>query len=228
MYILGYEVSSQQVCAALIDAETRQVVAQAVSDSHCIPVFDKDLHHAEQDPQQWWQDMQTATQQLLSTHGEGEAIVAIGIAYETGGMVCVDGEGKPLAPALLAGDERQNAPATYANAFRVMTIGDYVALQLTQQMLTTEQGLRESGLWYWDGIDEERMNCLGIPPTAICDLTSELGWQGELTADAAAQLGLPFGIPVTARIGITRNRPFGLGAQEAALAAGYGAGRWNE
>ncbi|MFD2719636.1 xylulokinase [Hymenobacter monticola] len=108
-YLLGYDLGSSSIKAALLDSATGRCVASATS-----PAGGRELGMdvpqpgwAEQHPERWWQEVVAATQ-LLRRHfpfAPGE-VAAIGITYQMHGLVLVDKEGQVLRPAIIWCDSR--------------------------------------------------------------------------------------------------------------------------
>ena len=62
---------------------------------------------AEQNPEDWWEAVCTATHKLLArTQVSPNKIAAIGIAYQMHGLVALDKSGQPLRPAIIWCDSR--------------------------------------------------------------------------------------------------------------------------
>lgn len=125
-YLLGYDLGSSSVKAALLDAEKGQCVASASSPEIEMPIHSPHPGWAEQDPESWWQELITATKKLQQKyHFKPEEVVAIGISYQMHGLVCVDREGKVLCPSIIWCDSR--AVETGQRAFD--TLGHEFCLQ---------------------------------------------------------------------------------------------------
>ena len=62
---------------------------------------------AEQDPQNWWENLKLSTQAVMAGSGIGpDGIAAIGISYQMHGLVCVDKGQNVLRPAIIWCDSR--------------------------------------------------------------------------------------------------------------------------
>ena len=68
-YILGYDVGSSSVKAALVDARTGRLVASATSPDQEMAILDCQPGWGEQHPNDWWQEVVQAMQRLK----EGQA-----------------------------------------------------------------------------------------------------------------------------------------------------------
>ena len=111
---------------------------------------------------------------------------------------------------------KEHEPELYARIDKVMLPGDYIALRLTGEACTTVSGLSE-GI-FWDFIEEclspDMMCHYGFDSSLIPTIRPTFSPQGEVTAAAAAELGLAAGIPVTYRAGDQPNNALSLGVFE--------------
>jgi xylulokinase len=107
---------------------------------------------------------------------------------------------------------KDNEPAVYARIHRMMLPGDYIALRMTGEMATTVSGLSEGILWDYtkSGIATDLLSHYGIEPSLVPALVPQVGEQGRLTAEAASELGLQTGTPVTYRAGDQPNNALSL------------------
>lgn len=107
MYLLGYDIGSSSVKAALVDTGTGLQVAVVQSPEAEMTIHAPQAGWAEQDPDTWWEHVCAATQKLLrQTGAKPEQILAIGIAYQMHGLVLVDAAQRPLRPAIIWCDSR--------------------------------------------------------------------------------------------------------------------------
>ncbi len=116
---------------------------------------------------------------------------------------------------------RQNEPDIFNNIYKVMLPGDYIALRLSGTPATTVSGLSEGMMW--DFVDNQPAQFLldyyGIPANMIADIVPTFGLQGEVSASAAAELGLQIGTPITYRAGDQPNNALSLNVFEPGEAA---------
>jgi xylulokinase len=107
---------------------------------------------------------------------------------------------------------KDNQPEIYRKIFRIMLPGDYIALKLTGRAATTPAGLSEGIMW--DFIHRQPadfvLDYCGIPREFIPDIVPVFSTQGEISAAAAAELGLTPGIPVAYRAGDQPNNALSL------------------
>ena len=107
MLLLGYDIGTSSVKAALVDAQTGQTVASAQYPDAEAPIIAKQAGWAEQEPEMWWDELKQATARVAAKAGGSLADVkAIGISYQMHGLVCVDKEGTPLRPSIIWCDGR--------------------------------------------------------------------------------------------------------------------------
>ena len=107
MYLIGYDVGSSSVKAALLDAETGRLAASAVSPDKELGIISEKNGWAEQQPQIWWENVKIATARLLAkANVDAGDIKAIGIAYQMHGLVLVDKNKQVLRPAIIWCDSR--------------------------------------------------------------------------------------------------------------------------
>ena len=107
---------------------------------------------------------------------------------------------------------RENEPALYEKIDKLMLPGDYIALRLTGECNTTASGLSEGIMW--DFLENKPSDFLldyyGIQREWIPEIVPTFSPQGELSAKAAAELGLRPGIPVAYRGGDQPNNALSL------------------
>ncbi|MBS1974500.1 MAG: carbohydrate kinase, partial [Bacteroidetes bacterium] len=106
-FLLGFDIGSSSVKAALVDAATGKIAASAFSPSSEMEIISVKPGFAEQHPEKWWQELLHATDKLKqSAPFEPGEIIAIGISYQMHGLVCVDKNLQPLRPAIIWCDSR--------------------------------------------------------------------------------------------------------------------------
>ncbi len=107
MYLLGYDLGSSSIKAALIDSttgETVQVIQYPETEMDIISVQNG---WAEQEPETWWENLCIATKELLQKSGVNpQEIKSIGIAYQMHGLVLVDKDENVLRPSIIWCDSR--------------------------------------------------------------------------------------------------------------------------
>ena len=107
MYLLGYDIGSSSVKACIVEAETGKCVASTFFPKSEAPIISKQSGWAEQNPEDWWQYLKSATAEVLATSNiDSTDIRAIGISYQMHGLVCVDGDQQVVRPAIIWCDSR--------------------------------------------------------------------------------------------------------------------------
>lgn len=111
---------------------------------------------------------------------------------------------------------RENEPDVFARIDKVMLPGDYLAMRLSGTVVTTVSGLSEGMMW---DFREERpagflLDYYGIPASMLADRVPTFGFQGQVSRDAAVELGLKAGTPITYRAGDQPNNAFSLNVLE--------------
>jgi xylulokinase len=107
MYLLGLDVGSSSIKAALVDMQTCAAVATSSFPNTEMPIQALNPDWAEQDPDMWWEYASKAIQACVTKSQIDKAdIKAIGISYQMHGLVVVDIDGKPLRPSIIWCDSR--------------------------------------------------------------------------------------------------------------------------
>lgn len=115
--LLGLDIGSSSVKAALVDDRSGKCLATAASPEAEMNIVSVRPGWAEQSPESWWENVVEATRKLQAIRPkEFAAIKAIGIAYQMHGLVCIDEHGKVLRPSIIWCDSR--AVAIGDKAFR--------------------------------------------------------------------------------------------------------------
>lgn len=106
-YVLGFDIGSSSVKAALLNVETGMAEAIAFSPSSEMAMLAPAPGYAEQDPEMWWTELLNAVALLRKQVSWAPSeIGAIGISYQMHGLVCVDKNLKPLRPSIIWCDSR--------------------------------------------------------------------------------------------------------------------------
>ena len=106
-YLLGYDVGSSSVKAALIEAESGKPLITVFSPETEMPIDSPQPGFAEQDPNMWWNELVAATHKLRQrVNFAADEVAAIGISYQMHGLVCIDRALKPLRPSIIWCDSR--------------------------------------------------------------------------------------------------------------------------
>lgn len=253
-YLLGYDVGSSAIKAALVEIESGASVGAAVSPADELAIEAPRPGWAEQDPQAWWTHVVSATRQLAAKHSAAlREVRAIGLSYHMHGLVLVDRALQVLRPAILWCDSRaagigqqafrdlgetecmrrllnspgnftasrlkwvkDHEPEVFARVYKAMLPGDYVGLRMTGEPLTTPVGLSEGMLWDYpaEALAQIVLSHYGIPDSYIPPSAGVFSPQGLLRPGAAAELGIPAGIPLAYRAGDQPNNALSLNVLE--------------
>ena len=107
---------------------------------------------------------------------------------------------------------KENEPDLYKQIYKVMLPGDYIAMKLSGVANTTVSGLSEG--MFWDFKENQPAQFLldyyGFDRSLIADIVPTFAVQGEVSAAAAAELGLKAGTPITYRGGDQPNNALSL------------------
>ncbi|EPR71407.1 xylulokinase [Cyclobacterium qasimii] len=120
---------------------------------------------------------------------------------------------------------KENEPEKYDQIYKIMLPGDFIAMKLTGEILTTESGLSEGVFWDFpeNRIADRLLYHYGIDADLLPKAVSSFGVQGRLLPEVAQDLGLDAGVPVTYRAGDQPNNAFSLNVlQEGELATTAG------
>jgi xylulokinase len=106
----------------------------------------------------------------------------------------------------------ENQPKTAAKIHKIMLPGDFIAMKLTGEILTSETGLSEGIFWDFkeNGLSEKLIETMGITRDWIPEVVPSFSVQGKISASAAKETGLEPGIPVSYRAGDQPNNAFSL------------------
>ena len=107
---------------------------------------------------------------------------------------------------------KENEPELYNNIYKVMLPGDYIAMRLSGVANTTVSGLSEGMFWDFKNnqIADFLLDYYGFDKSLIADIVPTFGVQSEVSAEAAAELGLKAGTPITYRGGDQPNNALSL------------------
>ena len=107
MYLLGYDIGSSSVKASLVNVITGKCVSSAFFPKTEAKIMAVQPGWAEQDPQNWWDNLKLATQAVMAeSSAKADEVDAIGISYQMHGLVCVDKNQQVLRPAIIWCDSR--------------------------------------------------------------------------------------------------------------------------
>ena len=107
MYLIGYDIGSSSVKAALVEVETGKITATDYFPKVEMPMHAEKPGWAEQDPEMWWSNLKLANASVLEKSGvDPQDIKAIGISWQMHGLVMVDKNKKVIRPSIIWCDSR--------------------------------------------------------------------------------------------------------------------------
>lgn len=107
---------------------------------------------------------------------------------------------------------KEHEPAIFDRIHKIMLPGDYIAMRLSGEVVTTETGLSEGIFWDYaaGGISDKLLQYFGFDRKLLPDVVPVFGAQGKLTQQAASELGLRAGAVIAYRAGDQPNNAFSL------------------
>lgn len=107
---------------------------------------------------------------------------------------------------------KENEPEVYERIHKIMLPGDYIAMRLSGDICTTVSGLSEGMFWDFknNSIADFLLKYYGFDRSIIADIKPTFGEQGRLSVEAATELGLKAGTPITYRAGDQPNNALSL------------------
>lgn len=106
-YLLGFDVGSSSVKAAIVQADTKEVVNTTFYPRTEMSMIAHQSGWAEQQPEVWWENLCMACKALLTDQNISPSdILSIGISYQMHGLVLVDKNQEVLRPAIIWSDSR--------------------------------------------------------------------------------------------------------------------------
>lgn len=107
MYLLGLDVGSSSVKAALVEAESGKCVASDFFPKSEAPIKALKPGWAEQDPESWVEYARLAVESCMAKSGVAPSDVkAIGISYQMHGLVAIDHDRRVIRDAIIWCDSR--------------------------------------------------------------------------------------------------------------------------
>ena len=107
---------------------------------------------------------------------------------------------------------KHNEPQIFEQIYKIMLPGDYLAMKLSGVVNTTVSGLSEG--MFWDFKEKKPaaflLDYFGFDHSLIPDIVPTFRVQSEVSAEAAAELGLKPGTPISYRAGDQPNNALSL------------------
>lgn len=106
-YLLGLDIGSSSVKAALVNVDSGRTVAVCQSPQEEMLISSLQPGWAEQEPETWWGHVKESIRMAIKQSGiDAKDICAIGISYQMHGLVCVDKDFKSVRPSIIWCDSR--------------------------------------------------------------------------------------------------------------------------
>ncbi len=107
---------------------------------------------------------------------------------------------------------KENEPDIYSQIYKILLPGDYLAMRLSGVANTTVSGLSEGMLWDFKENTPAKflMDYYGFDASLIADIVPTFAVQSEVSQQAAEELGLKAGTPITYRGGDQPNNALSL------------------
>ncbi len=111
---------------------------------------------------------------------------------------------------------KENEPHIYDQMDKMMLPGDFIAQRLTGTITTTPSALSEGIFWNFtkNETGEEILSAFGFDKALIPEVKDVFAEHGKLSTEAAAELSLKVGIPVTYKAGDQPNNALSLNVLE--------------
>lgn len=111
---------------------------------------------------------------------------------------------------------KENEPHIYDKIDKLMLPGDYIGMKLTGDIVVTIEGMSEGIFWDFktNTLSEDVLNYYGIPKSFFPEIKPIFGVQGYVSKEAAGELGLKEGTPVSYRAGDQPNNALSLNVFE--------------
>ncbi|MFT7035998.1 MAG: xylulokinase [Cyclobacteriaceae bacterium] len=107
MYLIGYDIGSSSIKAALVDSASGKTLGVAQYPDSEMDIISRQQGWAEQQPELWWESIGHVTKRLLEATSVNTAdIKGIGISYQMHGLVLVDKDNQVLRPSIIWCDSR--------------------------------------------------------------------------------------------------------------------------
>jgi xylulokinase len=262
-YVLAVDLGTGGPKAAVVST-TGRIVAHAAEP---VALHLLDGGGAEQDPDDWWSAICTASRRALATAAvPPEALVAVGCTSQWSGTVAVGADGRPLMHAVIWMDSRGNRairrvvggpvnllgydprkllrwvqvtggapglsgkdpvahilfireafPDVYRDTVTFLEPVDYLNLKLTGRTCASFDSI--AAHWVTDNrnvdqvsYDDRLLEVTGLDRAKLPELVPPGTVIGTVNGRAAAEIGVPAGLPVSVGSGDVHSAVFGSGA----------------
>jgi xylulokinase len=107
---------------------------------------------------------------------------------------------------------KENEPGVFSRIYKFMLPGDYIALRLTGETVTTDTGLSEGIFWDYESrsVSKKLLEYYEVDESLVTTVKPVFSIQGELRKEIATELGLKPGTKISYRSGDQPNNAFSL------------------
>ena len=107
---------------------------------------------------------------------------------------------------------KENEPELFEKIYKIMLPGDYLAMRLSGQVGTTISGLSEGMFWDFkeNRVSQTLLDYYGFDKSILSDIVPSFGIESEVCKEAAEELGLKVGTPISYRGGDQPNNALSL------------------
>ena len=107
---------------------------------------------------------------------------------------------------------KENEPQIFSKVYKFMLPGDYIAMRLTGEIVTTDTGLSEGIFWDYESksVSEKLLNHFGFDNSFVPEIKPVFSAQGQIRKDIANELGINPSAKVSYRSGDQPNNAFSL------------------
>ena len=107
---------------------------------------------------------------------------------------------------------KENEPEIFEKIDKIMLPGDYIAMKLCGDIRTTISGLSEGMMWDFKAKKPAKflLDYFGFDESMLADIVPTFSVQGEVSLEAAKELGLKEGTPISYRAGDQPNNAVSL------------------
>lgn len=107
---------------------------------------------------------------------------------------------------------KENNSEIFKQVWKIMLPGEYIAMKMTGEILTTVSGLSEGIFWNFkeNRVSQELLDYYEINNNLLPDIVDTFSLQGKLTKQASDELGLSEGIYISYRAGDQPNNALSL------------------
>lgn len=107
---------------------------------------------------------------------------------------------------------KENEPSVFSKVHKFMLPGDYIALKLTGEAVTTDTGLSEGIFWDYQSrsVSKKLLEYYGFDSSQVSEVKPVFSVQGELRKEVATELGMKPGTKISYRSGDQPNNAFSL------------------